>query len=131
MGWGEYRPPVRPEVRSERFVQVVDGHRYEGVQLTHDGPCVFVDHRCSCGRLDIGIVRDERAHRVIVDEPAWCQRCQLPIPTEATSNPPETPLPAVRVECLADHPPFTAWERLSRWWRDRIHRSRHLVADQP
>lgn len=28
------------------------------VRAVHDGPCVFVDGQCSCGILDLGIVRE-------------------------------------------------------------------------
>ena len=31
--------------------------REVGWRIEHDGPCVFVDHQCSCGRLDVGVTR--------------------------------------------------------------------------
>lgn len=42
--WVEYDVP--PEMGTGKFVRA-----------EHDGPCVFVDKQCSCGVLDIGIVR--------------------------------------------------------------------------
>ena len=28
------------------------------VRAEHDGPCVFIDGQCSCGVLDLGVVRE-------------------------------------------------------------------------
>ncbi len=28
------------------------------VRAMHDGECVFIEHQCSCGKLDIGMVRE-------------------------------------------------------------------------
>lgn len=39
-----------------RSEPVIDIHgAVVGVRLAHDGPCVFVDSQCRCGRLDLGI----------------------------------------------------------------------------
>jgi hypothetical protein len=51
--------PTQPECRSVRTAAVIDGVEYEYLVLEHDGPCVFVDHQCSCGRLDVGIIEGD------------------------------------------------------------------------
>lgn len=49
-------PDPRPEVRWAEY----DLPGFDGGYFTHDPePCVFVDGQCSCGRLDLGVVRME------------------------------------------------------------------------
>ncbi len=45
----------QPEIRWMPIFDIL-GNKI-GARAAHDGPCVFVDHQCSCGLLDIGIVR--------------------------------------------------------------------------
>lgn len=48
-GLDDPRPPIR-------WVETITPDGWRIVRAEHDGPCVFVDHQCSCGKLDIGIV---------------------------------------------------------------------------
>ncbi len=61
----------QPPTRTERVQGFVNGQPMTLVRLVHDGPCVFVDHQCSCGLLDIGIVRDDSGESLASFSERW------------------------------------------------------------